>query len=145
MAKVTPEYQAWANAKTRCYNTSTRYYKNHGGRGIRVCERWLNSFTSFLSDMGVRPSSKHSLERKDNDGDYTPDNCVWALLSEQNNNKRTNVWIVFDGKTMTQKQWSRFTGIPKSTIQTRIKAGYSLERVFSEFYTPSLFSGLGKQ
>lgn len=84
----TPEYRAWDSMKQRCYNPKRRDYKNWGGRGIRVCAQWVVSFEHFLADMGSRPTPKHSLDRRDNDGHYTPDNCRWATLQEQMSNQQ---------------------------------------------------------
>ncbi len=76
--------------KDRCYNSKAVSYKHYGGRGITVCNRWRQSFANFLADMGLRPSSKHSLDRIDNDGNYEPSNCRWATRIQQNRNKRFN-------------------------------------------------------
>ena len=84
----TPVYNCWASMIARCYNTSLPEYKYWGGRGIRVCDRWKESFINFYEDMGERPSLKHSLERMNVDKDYTPDNCKWATIEEQARNKR---------------------------------------------------------
>lgn len=85
---VTAEYTAWAHAKQRCYNERGKAWKNYGGRGITVCERWKTSFEAFLEDMGLRPSPKFTLERINNDLGYSPDNCIWGTRSQQNRNRR---------------------------------------------------------
>jgi len=74
--------------KKRCYNITNKDYKHYGERGVEVCDRWSNSFPNFLEDMGEKPSQKHSLDREDNDGDYTPENCRWATKTQQNINQR---------------------------------------------------------
>lgn len=84
----TPEYSTWENMKQRCYNPKASYYNRYGGRGIRVCDQWKQSFLQFLEDMGERPSLDYSIERIDNDGDYTPENCKWATQKEQNMNQK---------------------------------------------------------
>lgn len=87
----TPEYAAWDSLRQRCKNKTSSAYKDYGGRGIKVCDRWLHSFENFYSDMGPRPSSSHSIDRVDNNGDYTPDNCRWATTKEQGGNKRRRI------------------------------------------------------
>ena len=83
-----PEYTCWANMKRRCYTESARGYKHWGGRGIKVCKRWRDSFPAFLKDMGRKPSPDLSLDRIDNDGNYEPGNCRWATKKQQRNNRR---------------------------------------------------------
>ncbi len=85
------EYRSWQHMKERCYNKNFKRYADWGGRGIKVCESWLESFENFLNDMGKKPSQekyKYSIDRIDNDGDYTKENCRWATAKQQNTNKR---------------------------------------------------------
>lgn len=85
---ATPEYHAWHDMGRRCYNHKNQHYKDYGGRGISVCEQWRNSFETFLQDVGLRPTNKHTLDRIDNDGNYQPGNVRWATQKEQSANKR---------------------------------------------------------
>ncbi len=85
----TLEYFSWSNMKQRCQNKKVDSYKYYGGRGITICNEWLNSFSAFLSDMGERPSKKHELDRKDSNGNYEPNNCRWATKEENNKNRRS--------------------------------------------------------
>ena len=85
---LSPEHNAWAHMKQRCFNKNTQKYKLWGGRGITVCPQWLDSFEAFYADTGPRPSPKHSLDRINNDGNYEPGNVRWATHKEQNNNRR---------------------------------------------------------
>lgn len=127
----TPEYRAWGAMKTRCYNKKTKYYHRYGGRGITVCDRWLESFENFFEDMGKRPSLEYSLDRINNSLGYSPDNCRWATRSEQQRNMRSNRILTHNGKSMCAAAWSRITGISKTLLNARLKAGWSIDRVLT--------------
>ncbi len=113
------EYTVWVCMKGRCYNPRHKKFRIYGGRGIIVCKRWLNSFETFLADMGPRPSGM-SLERKNTNGNYEPSNCVWATQKTQQNNRRNNRMLEADGKRLTATQWSKITGISPQRILCRI-------------------------
>lgn len=117
--KRTPEYQAWSDMITRCENRNRPSWKDYGGRGIAICQRWRDSFVAFLSDMGNRPSQDHSLERKNTNGNYDPENCVWATKLEQSNNRRNNRILEVSGKTITLSQAAKILSIPYSTANSR--------------------------
>lgn len=85
--KGTLEYNSWQNMKSRCLNLNHPRYCDYGGRGIKVCDRWIHSFSNFRNDMGYRPNGM-TLDRIDNDGGYSPSNCQWSTVSEQNTNQR---------------------------------------------------------
>lgn len=113
-----PIYFLWHGMIERCTNPNHNNYHLYGGRGIRVCERWM-SFANFFDDMGHRPAGC-SLERSDNNGPYSPDNCHWATVPEQNRNRRNNCIITFDGKTMCLTEWAEQIGISPSGLKHRI-------------------------
>ena len=129
---MTPEYRAWVNMKTRCYVETARAYPRYGGRGIKVCDRWLTDFPAFLADMGPRPSDRHSINRRDNDGDYAPDNCGWATATEQGRNRRTNVILTAFGKSQTIAEWAEETGFERSLFEKRLARGWPADRIVSE-------------
>lgn len=96
-----------------------------------MCDRWLNSFENFYADMGTRPSPQHSIERIDNDGPYSPENCKWADRFEQANNKRNNHLITYNGVTQTLSDWARELGLPYSRLKRRLQSGMPVEQAFS--------------
>ncbi len=123
------EFAIWSSMIARCTRPSAINYAEYGGRVITVCERWLE-FENFYSDIGPRPSSKHSLDRfPDNNGNYEPGNCRWATDSEQQRNKRSNVMITVDGVTRPLVARSEVTGIEYSVLHSRYKRGWSPDRM----------------
>lgn len=124
-----PEYNIWVKMKQRCLNPRNKDYADYGGRGIRVCARWLTSFENFFADMGPRPFAKSTIDRyPDNDGDYAPFNCRWATRKEQNQNTRQTSFITAWGLTLSRAEWADRTGIPAETIRGRLRLGWSPER-----------------
>ncbi len=134
-------WNTYAKMIARCYTPSDKSYKRYGARGITVCERWRESFVNFLADMGDRPDGC-SIDRIDNDGPYSPENCRWATISQQNSNTRQNHNLTYDGETLTIAQWSTRLGISQHTIRNRLRYGWSVERTLTEPVSPLLF---GKQ
>ena len=101
-------------------------HKRYGGRGIRVCERWLKSFEDFLADMGLCPGSGFSIHRIDNDGDYCPENCCWATSEEQGNNKCNNIFLEHDGRRLTISRWARVKKLSRQLIHLRLSRGWDV-------------------
>lgn len=126
----TKEYTVWANMKGRCYNEKDAAYYNYGGRGITICERWLNSFENFLKDMGECPDGM-SIDRINNDGNYEPSNCKWVTIFEQNANRRGNIQITIEGETKTLMQWSRKRGLKYGTVHDRYIDGFCVDDILS--------------
>lgn len=124
MVEMTPEekqklYWVWCDMRYRCTNPKHKQFRDYGGRGITVCDRW-QSFASFLEDMGTRPDG-YMLERKDNEAGYSPENCVWATRKEQNSNRRNCIYVDCDGATVTLKEYCRRKGIRYRPIVKRIR------------------------
>lgn len=130
----TRAYQVYNNMIKRCTDPTYPQYKDYGGRGIKVCDRWLKSVAHFVEDMGERPKG-YTIERIDNDGNYTPENCKWITKKEQSYNRRNNRNITFGGKTQAITKWAKETGLGAMTIQCRIdRYGWSIEKALT---TPS--------
>lgn len=122
-----PGYNSWNAMKARCNHSGSKAYPNYGGRGITICDEWKDNFEQFISDMGERPSDRHTIERLDTNGNYEPSNCVWATYGEQMNNKRNNRTLEHNGVEQTVSQWARELNISKDTIRKRLDKGFSTE------------------
>lgn len=116
----TPEYVIWGHIKSRCYKPANKNYGRYGGRGITMCERWLDSFENFFTDMGPRPSAKHSIDRIDNNGNYEPGNCRWATQKEQARNKESNVMLEWAGMTLSLVEWCEKAGVSYRMVRDRL-------------------------
>lgn len=131
-------YLVWSDMRRRCLNPTNSRYENYGGRGIKVCDRWLHgdggvsAFECFMADMGPRPSLKHSIDRINNDGNYEPSNCRWATPTEQARNKRDNRTVEFRGRKMVMQEAIKESGIPEWTVYQRLKAGWSVDRALNQ-------------
>jgi hypothetical protein len=112
-------YNIWNLMMQRCYNQNHPAFRHYGARGIEVCKRW-HQYDVFAADMTPRPSPQHSIDRIDNDGDYSPGNCRWATQQEQVLNLRSNRLIQIDGRVRPLAEWARINGIPKFTVEARI-------------------------
>jgi hypothetical protein len=116
------EYASWKAMQFRCYNPENSQFKNYGGRGLTVCDRWLGEqgLENFLADMGKAPTESHSLERKNNEEGYNPENCKWSTKKEQARNRRSNRRIEYLGENLTLAEWVEKTGINQSTMYNRL-------------------------
>lgn len=142
------EYQAWAQMKQRCYNRKLKSYRHYGGRGIFVCDRWLTSFEAFLSDMGVKPFPELSLDREDNDGPYSPENCRWADATTQIHNRRnlgerksrvlTRVLVFrlyrLNSRGFSSRRVAKILGIGHSTVQRVLSGEITILRYGEDGY-----------
>lgn len=126
------EYKIWDAMIQRCHNQNNKAYHNYGGRGIFVCSEWKNSFKNFYNDMGPRPSDKHSIERKNNNKGYDPENCIWADKYTQANNTSRNKYFSLYGKTLTLTQWSRELGVSYDRLRDYIRRGYNFQNAVNK-------------
>jgi hypothetical protein len=130
-SRKTKEYRAYRHMLNRCYNSKVRSYKNYGGRGISVCDRWLNSYENFLADMGRAPSPKHSLDRLRVNENYGPGNCKWSTDIEQANNTTKTYKVNYNGNVIALGLFCREHNVPIELIRGRLNNGWSVERAIS--------------
>lgn len=121
--RKTSEYHTWSSMKRRCnLKTSNKEdYILYAGRGIIVCDRWLNSFENFIEDMGMKPTPKHSIDRIDNNKGYYKENCRWATNKQQSRNKRNNFYVAYNNETKTLTEWCEILNLNYKTIRNRLK------------------------
>lgn len=134
----TREHAIWIGMIARCHNPEHRYYKNYGGRGIKVCDRWRFSLSAFVEDMGRVPEG-HQLDRfPNNNGDYEPGNCRWTTPKQNNRNRRNNILITLEGETKVLSEWVEFFGLNYSTVWRRYKdLGWTIEKSLTEPVIPT--------
>lgn len=127
----TVEYRVWYHMIARCHTRTDKAYHNYGGRGITVCDAWRKSFETFLSDMGPRPGKAYSIERKDNNGPYSKENCIWTTKKEQQRNRRNNFFLTYKGETLCLTSWAERLRMHKTTISARKRRGDTDEEALS--------------
>lgn len=127
---MSPTYHTWAGMKARCSNSNHRGYKDYGGRGISVCERW-QTFSNFYEDMGEKPDGME-IDRKDNDKDYEPFNCRWVSRYDNIRNRSVTRWLTYKGETLTLSEWARKVGLKRKTLDRRLERGWSLEDALTQ-------------
>lgn len=130
--KRTSEMNSWRAMIQRCTNEDNEDYYNYGGRGIKVCDRWLNSFENFISDMGLKPNNTYSIDRIDVNDDYKPTNCKWSSCKEQSFSRRNTIKLTYNNMTLNLLEWSNITGISCSVLRQRIYNGWDVERIVTE-------------
>lgn len=118
----------WRAMIARCYNPKNIGFPDYGGRGITVCEEWMESFERYVEDMGPKPGPGYSIDRIDNSKGYSKENCRWATLVEQANNKRNNRILSLDGVSMSLADWARHSGVDCEAISFRLKLGWDLHK-----------------
>ena len=123
----TPEYRAWQQMRLRCTDPEHAAWADYGGRGITVCERWLESVEAFVEDMGQKPDLEHELDRIDNNRGYEPGNCRWATRKENDRNRRSNRHLEFRGERKTIAEWCEALGLRRDTVGKRLASGWSVE------------------
>lgn len=128
----TSEHGTWCAIKQRCGNPNSGCYPRYGGRGIKVCDRWLESFENFFEDMGPKPSRRHSIDRINNDGNYEPGNCRWATQIVQSHNSSASTNLTLNGETKCIKEWADHAGISVKSMYTRLANGWPLEKAISK-------------
>ena len=127
-----PWYNSYRCMKSRCYREKDISYKNYGGRGIKVCEEWLD-IRNFEKWVEQNPYFEGAtIDRIDNDGDYSPENCRWATMYEQDNNRRNTIMIEWKGECHSLSEWSEIIGINKSTLKNRYWRGDRGDRLFEK-------------
>lgn len=125
-----PTWTSWSDMKSRCLNKNNVRYRHYGGRGIKICKRWVHSFENFIADMGERPSPNYTIDRINNDGNYEPNNCRWATYTEQNNNRKNTLWVIYKNNKMSLQQSIRAAGcvVTWHTASQRIGRGWTVDK-----------------
>lgn len=126
MSRHQPTYQCWQDMRQRCTNPRSKQYHNYGGRGIFVCKEWINSYSTFLADMGEKPNGL-SIDRRDNNKGYDMNNCRWATAKEQRENQRTTINLELEGVVRTLRDWASSVNMSEMTLARRLKSGASLK------------------
>lgn len=135
-----PEYFIYKAMLDRCYNSNHPKFIDYGGRGISVCDKWRESFDVFFKEMGRRPTNNHWLDRfPDKNGNYCPENCQWRLVKDQQNNKRNNITITYNGITKSQYDWTKELGRGTGWITYHLKKGKSLDWIMNQKKTDLVY------
>lgn len=137
-----PEYRCWIDIKSRCQNPSHKMYPYYGGRGIKICVQWQNSFETFFSVVGPRPTPLHTIDRfPDNDGNYEPGNVRWATRQQQIDNRRTTRIVIVDGQNMSLTQACANLNVSRKMVSARLERGWPAAKALS---TPAVFTRKAK-
>lgn len=127
VGKMAGEYKVWCGIKRRCLNQNEKDYPLYGGRGIKICDEWLDDFQAFISFVGPRPTASHQIDRIDSNGNYEPGNVRWATPQEQARNRRNNKIVEYQGRSMCLSEASALAGLKHSTVVSRLSRGATIE------------------
>lgn len=130
-SKYGAEYRSWKAIIQRCTNPNNIGYRNYGGRGIAICDRWRKSFQNFFADMGPKPTSRHSIDRIDNNGSYEPGNCRWITRREQTRNTRANRVLEYQGRNLCLSALAQEAGMSAATLWRRLKLGWDIDKAMT--------------
>jgi hypothetical protein len=131
----TKMYRTWGSMLTRCCHPKSKDWPKYGGRGIVVCDRWRKSFADFYDDMGDKPPD-HQLDRINNDGPYSPENCRWVTAKQNSRNRRDSIFLTLNGETLHINEWAERLGVRCGALRSRLDDGWSIERTLTEPLAP---------
>lgn len=144
VSQTRPTYESWSNMRRRCLDPQNPDYPYYGGRGITICDRWVENYDAFVEDMGLKPDRGHTLERQDNSGGYSKKNCTWATRKQQSRNKRNNHIVVINGVGKTIADWADESGVSCRALWLRLQREDISDNILRQVQKPQGCGTRGK-